>query len=151
MVYATDYYRVINVSSTGNCMTVAGRTATTGYANGQGLNALFYYSAQLTMTVDGTAMYVVDSNNHVIRLVTTSGMLIYCRRSLRSWSLFAGFVSLFAGIYGSTGTTDGPATSAKFYYPTGVAVDTAGIVYISSTYGYTIRMIVDGEVLRQSM
>jgi DNA-binding beta-propeller fold protein YncE len=37
-------------------------------------------------------------------------------------------------------------TSAKFYYPSGVAVDTAGTVYVSSGNGNTIRMIAAGEL-----
>jgi sugar lactone lactonase YvrE len=68
------------VSSTGNCVGVAGRTGTSGSTDGQGINSLFYMPSQLTMSTDGTAMYVADSYNHVIRFVTTSGNLVVCVR-----------------------------------------------------------------------
>jgi sugar lactone lactonase YvrE len=52
-----------------------------------------------------------------------------------------GAPSLLAGIPGVAGSTDGPGTSATFNTPTGVAVDSAGNVYVADTGNSTIRMI----------
>jgi hypothetical protein len=54
-------------------------------------------------------------------------------------------VTTFAGS-SSTGIADGPALSATFNNPYGVAVDTSGIVFVSCRTGLSIRMISSGNV-----
>lgn len=53
----------------------------------------------------------------------------------------AGTVSIYAGVYGSGGAIDGPASSAKFSFAQGVAVDGAGNVYVADTGNNRIRKI----------
>jgi sugar lactone lactonase YvrE len=69
-------------------------------------------------------IFIVDSGNHVIRKVNTSG-----------------FVSIYAGIVGSRGCADGPADSATFDFPKGIAEDSSGNLYITDTYSHSIRKI----------
>jgi sugar lactone lactonase YvrE len=58
-------------------------------------------------------VFVADSNNFVIRKVTPDGT-----------------VSAVAGQPGNSGTTDGTAKSARFSYPSGVAFDGKGNLYV---------------------
>ena len=76
------------------------------------------------MAVDASGnVYVADTNNHVIRKITSSGV-----------------VSTFAGS-GVAGFSDGSATVAKFNYPTGITIDTAGNLYIADKTNHRIRKI----------
>ena len=52
-----------------------------------------------------------------------------------------------AGLAGSTGSTDGTASLARFNRPSGVAVDSAGNVYVADTYNHTIRKMTPGRVV----
>jgi len=55
---------------------------------------------------------VADTNNHTIRKVV----------------LATGEVTTIAGLAGSPGSADGLGSTARFNAPSGVAVDTAGIL-----------------------
>ena len=52
-----------------------------------------------------------------------------------------------AGTAGSIGSTDDIGSAARFYVPTGVAVDSAGNVYLAEAYNSTIRKITSGGVV----
>jgi sugar lactone lactonase YvrE len=41
---------------------------------------------------------------------------------------------------------NGPATSAQLYYPEGIAVDSAGNLYIADTFSYRIRKVSNGVI-----
>jgi uncharacterized protein (TIGR03437 family) len=58
-----------------------------------------------------------------------------------------GIVTRVAG-NGSTGFSGdgGPATSAQLYFPTGVAVDSAGNLYIADTFNFRIRKVSNGII-----
>jgi sugar lactone lactonase YvrE len=75
-------------------------------------------------------LYVADCNNHAIRRITPAGV-----------------VSTFAGHAGESGHTDGPASTATFRYPTGLAVDAAGNVYVADIGNHTIRKITAAGVV----
>src|SRR5260370_28285526 len=44
----------------------------------------------------------------------------------------------FAGMPGGAGNVDGTRSAARFFLPSGVAVDSAGNVYVADTYNRTI-------------
>ncbi len=69
--------------------------------------------------------YIADYENNVVRKVDASGII----------TNFAG-----SGVYGYSGD-GGPATAAHLRYPNGVAVDTAGNVYIADRENSAIRMV----------
>jgi hypothetical protein len=72
-------------------------------------------------------LYVADSFNQIIRKLMRVGT---------NW-----VVTTLAGLTGSSGSAEGPGSSARFYFPTGVAVDGAGNLYVSDTYNNTIRKL----------
>ena len=45
----------------------------------------------------------------------------------------AGVVTTLAGLAGSSGSADGTGSAARFNYPSSVAVDSAGNVYVADT------------------
>jgi DNA-binding beta-propeller fold protein YncE len=75
-------------------------------------------------------VYVADSLNNVVVRLGTDGML----------SIVAG-----NGIYGFSGD-GGPATSAALAYPTGVAVDPAGNVFVSDSRNLRVREVSNGII-----
>lgn len=109
---------------------VAGSIGSLGNIDGKGTDARFNSPGSVAVATDGN-VYVADRNNHVIRKISPDGV-----------------VSVFAGAPGISGSTDGPAATAKFYIPDSVAVDAAGSVYVADTGNSTIRKITpDGTVL----
>jgi len=102
--------------------TVAGFSSA-GSSNGIQLTALFSSPAGIAVDTAGNA-FVADTLNHVIRKVTASGM-----------------VTTFAGSAGNPGSADGSGTSARFYAPQAIAVDSAGFVYVADTLNHAIRKI----------
>lgn len=62
-------------------------------------------------------MYICDNFNHRIRKITESTGII---------TTIAGTGATVTGGHGSFSGDGGAATSAKLYYPQGVAVDTSG-------------------------
>lgn len=50
-------------------------------------------------------------------------------------------VTTIAGTAGTSGSQDGPGTTARFNYPTGLAFDGAGTLYVADNTNHTIRAI----------
>ncbi|WP_333598949.1 T9SS type A sorting domain-containing protein [Flavobacterium sp.] len=129
-VFVADYYnnKIRKIDTSGNVTTWAG-TGSIGSADGLGTNASFYYPAIVAVDANNN-LFVTDEENNKIRKIDT-----------------AGNVTTFAGT-GTAGATDGPADSAEFNTPTGVAVDGTQIVYVCdyannkirkiNEYGYTV-------------
>lgn len=107
----------------------AGDLGGEGNVNGSGAAARFSYPSAIAVDAAGNA-YLTDSNNHSIRKVTPQGVVTH-----------------YAGGTGVGGSADGPAASARFFFPGGIAVDAAGTLFIADTNNHTIRRIAaNGEV-----
>src|SRR5262249_25460047 len=83
------------------------------------------------VATDGAGnLYVADYYGYTVRKITP-----------------AGEVSTLAGATGLRGSTDGAGAAARFSGPRGVAIDSAGNVYVADANNSTIRKITpDGEV-----
>jgi trimeric autotransporter adhesin len=128
-IYIADTYnnRIRMVTkSTGIISTVAG-DGTQEYKGdgGPATSAILYYPASIAVDALGN-IYIADSSNYRIRMVTKS----------------TGIISTVAGS-GSSGSSGdgGQATSAVLNYPRGVAVDASGNIYIADTNSHCIRMV----------
>lgn len=74
-------------------------------------------------------LVVADTGSHTIKQVTDDGA-----------------IAIIAGVEGTSGDVDGPASSARFNGPIGLAVNADGSIYVSDTYNDRIRLIKDGMV-----
>lgn len=130
-VYVTDSqnYVIRKITSAGAVTTFAGEAGAFGSANGVGSSARF--GAPQGAAVDGAGnVYIADTSNHTIRMITPGGV-----------------VSTLAGLAGSPGITDNTGSAARFSRPVGVAVDSAGTVYVADTGNHTIRKITPAGVV----
>lgn len=167
-LYVADYdnHLIRKITAAGVVTTIAGRADEPGSADGTGTNASFRGPMGIAVDAAGV-IYVADTGNHSIRrisasgavttmtlsgqtlseprgiAITASGALLvadygaHCIRSISS----AGVVTTVAGSQNSPGTTDGSATSARFHYPSGIAVTSAGTIYVADTENDTVRAI----------
>lgn len=117
------------ISSAGVVTLIAGSTTTRGNADGAGTAATFRMPIGLAQNSAGT-FYIADATNHTIRALNSSNV-----------------VSTFAGSAGNTGSADGTGTAARFNYPTGIAVDSSGDVYVADTTNNLIRKITPAGVV----
>jgi sugar lactone lactonase YvrE len=135
-VYVADTFndtirKVTPIGTNWVVTTLAGLAGSPGSADGTGSDARF--SQPRGVAVDSTGnIYVTDTENHTIRKVTPVGT---------NW-----VVTTLAGLPGSSGSTDGTGNAARFGTviggPLGVAVDSAGNVYVSDAYpNSTIRKV----------
>jgi len=124
-VFVADYnnHTIRQMASDGTVTTLAGTPGVSGTADGTGTNAQF--NGPSAVAVDGSGnVYVTDYFNCTIRKVTSSGT-----------------VTTVAGIPGAWGSVDGPAATARFNYPQGIAVDAYNNVYVADTSNRTIRRV----------
>jgi len=106
--------------------TIAGTTNNSGSADGT--NGAAWFNEPTGIALDGSGnLYVADGGNNTIRKLTPVGT---------NW-----VVTTIAGTAGNIGSADGTNQAASFYYPSGVAVDTNGNVFVADASNDTIREV----------
>lgn len=124
-VYVADTMNqtIRQISPAGLVRTLAGRAGVAGSADGLGEEARFSLPTGLAADAAGN-LYVADTSNHTIRKITPAGL-----------------VSTLAGRAGTAGSVDGFGADARFNRPGGVAIDSAGNLYVADSGNHTIRKI----------
>jgi streptogramin lyase len=128
-VYVADSYNhtireVTPVGTNWVVTTLAGLAGNHGSADGTNSAARFYYPEGVAVDTNGN-LYVADQINGTIRKLTPVGT---------NW-----VVTTLAGLAGNYGSADGTNSAARFAEPSGVAVDSAGNLYVADNDNFTIR------------
>ena len=103
--------------------TVAGTLGQPGFLDATGAAARFNFPVGVAADGAGNVL-VADARTFTIRRVSAVGV-----------------VATFAGAGLQAGTADGPAASARFLLPYGVAVDAAGTIYVAEGGSHVIRRV----------
>jgi len=105
-----------------------------GFAGDSGKAQDAQINFPLGLAIDKSGnVYIADQFNHRIRRIAPDGTI----------TTVAG-----SGTQGSAGD-DGPATSAQLNYPSGIAIDGSGALYITDTMNHVIRKVaVGGNITR---
>ncbi len=126
-IYVADYgnnsIRELNFSQ-GLLRTVAGSSGIWGSADGTNNTALFFGPAGISVDTSSN-LYVTDSGNNTLRKITPAGT---------NWA-----VATIAGTPSVTGSSDGIGSAALFYNPSGIAVNSAGYLFVTDPGNNDIR------------
>lgn len=116
----------IRMVSGGVITTVAGTCTSGGFSgdNGPAVNAKLYYPKDVAVDAAGN-LYIVDTYNFRIRMVTPGGTIVTIAGTGRS---------------GYTGD-NGLATNARLNFPQGIALGPNGTIFISDTGNNVIRLL----------
>ena len=131
IVVDTDNHTVRRVTPSAHVTTVAGSAGQRGSIDGSGNAARFdfgHYGGGAACSADGT-IFVSDVFNHTIRRVSSIGE-----------------VTTLAGVAGLQGSLDGTGSSARLTYPSHLALDAAGNLYVADGNHVVRRVSPSGAV-----
>jgi sugar lactone lactonase YvrE len=167
-LYVTDATLVRRISPSGIVSTYAGTGSTGITTNGPAASATFGNLAGIAIDPSGN-IFVADDTNNLIRKIDSAGNVTtfagassfvfnspkglavdifgyvyvadYLNHAIEEITPDGGLVSVLAGSIGQSGNVDGNGTSANFHWPTSVAVDVNGNVYVTDAGNHSIRKI----------
>ena len=129
----TGNHTIRKITPAGLVSTIAGTAGAAGATDGTNSDAGFYNPSGVAVDTLGN-VYVADTYNHWIRKLTPVGT---------NW-----VVTTLAGSPGAfSGFADGTGSSASFHYPSDLAVDSSGNVYVADTYNSAIRKVTPAGVV----
>lgn len=116
-VYVADSgnHRIRKISPTGDVTTLAGSGAVGSQDDGNPLTATFDDPRGIAVDSSGSTVYVSDYGRHVIRKITSSGVVT------------------LAGSAGVPGDSDDVGAAARFKNPWGLALSGSGNLYVADT------------------
>ncbi|MFZ0760225.1 MAG: choice-of-anchor D domain-containing protein [Candidatus Sulfotelmatobacter sp.] len=131
--YSSYQHRVWKITKSTGILTIVAGSYSDGYGGDGKLAVNALLNTPLGMAVDHAGnVFIADQHNCIVREVTAS----------------TGDITTVAGTpvtcESGTGTTignGGPATKAYLYYPTGVAIDKNGNLFIADQYNHQIRIV----------
>jgi len=112
-----------------------------GYRNATGTTSSFRNPHGMVCDTNGN-LYVCDTENHAIRKVAKYVNL----GNGQVATTFAG-AAPNASQNGTSGSTNGTGTAARFNKPTDIAIDASGAFYVTDRDNYTIRKISSAGVV----
>lgn len=109
----------------------AGATSTAAYVDGPGSTALFNHPASLVLDASGN-LYAVDNENNAIRKITPDGFV----------TTVAGPDLITASALSDVpaGNMDGDYHTVRFNRPSGLAIDSAGNLYVADSGNAELRV-----------
>jgi sugar lactone lactonase YvrE len=127
-VYVADTgnQTIRKINPAGVVTTLAGAAGRSGASNGVNGGILFNLPGAVAVDAAGV-LYVADTHNSAIRMLTQVGT---------NW-----VGTTIAGLTNVVGNQDGTNTSARFYWPSGIAVDTNRNLFVADTGNNAIRKI----------
>jgi sugar lactone lactonase YvrE len=123
-VYVADNYNftIRKITSAGLVTTLAGSLSSMGSADGIGTNAQFNYPQGVAVDNAGN-VYVTDTNNNAIRMITPAGV-----------------VTTLAGSANANGAfSNGRGSVVRFDLPAQLAVDSVGNIYVGDSGNQVVR------------
>lgn len=123
----SENHRIRRLNGDGTVETLAG-SGNPGYADGTPEDAQFCFPADVAFLPDGS-LVVADAANHRVRHVAPNGAVTTLAGD--------GATCTIVG----PGHRDGPAATALFSLPKGIAADSSGAIYVADTDNFRIRRI----------
>jgi hypothetical protein len=142
VVADTGNHRIRKILVSGSTFTVStlagwkGKSPTSGYADGVPERARFASPSGLAAAADGH-VYVADSFNHAIRVVSTNGTVSTVSGTRVLLEPTPGCPA--PCLRGVPGYDDGQVTAAQFYFPSRVAIALDGMLLV--TDGHRLRRV----------